>query len=70
MFTWLINKGKELLYKMGLISGIKKVTDNRKITIDEESYKQIDIWKDIYGGQFSEWHDLRYQTDEGQKQTR
>lgn len=70
MFTWLINKGKELLYKMGLISGIKKVTDNRKITIDEESYKQIDIWKAIYGGHFSEWHDLKYQTVEGQKQRR
>ncbi|PFO79969.1 portal protein [Bacillus cereus] len=70
MFTWLINKGKELLYKMGLISGIKKVTDNRKITIDEESYKQIDIWKAIYSGHFSEWHDLKYQTVEGQKQRR
>ncbi|WOA61067.1 phage portal protein [Bacillus mycoides] len=70
MFTWLINKGKELLYKMGLISGIKKVTDNRKITIDEESYKQIDIWKAIYSGHFSEWHNLKYQTVEGQKQRR
>ncbi|HFJ9375098.1 TPA: phage portal protein [Bacillus nitratireducens] len=70
MFTWLINKGKELLYRMGLISGIKKVTDNRKITIDEESYKQIDIWKAIYSGHFSEWHDLKYQTVEGQKQRR
>ncbi|HDR7601026.1 TPA: phage portal protein [Bacillus mycoides] len=70
MFTWLINKGKELLYKMGLISGIKKVTDNRKVTIDEESYKQIDIWKAIYSGHFSEWHDLKYQTIEGQKQRR
>lgn len=70
MFTWLINKGKELLYKMGLISGIKKVTDNRKITIDEESYKQIDVWKAIYSGHFSEWHDLKYQTVEGQKQRR
>ncbi|RXZ03020.1 portal protein, partial [Klebsiella pneumoniae] len=55
---------------MGLISGIKKVTDNRKITIDEESYKQIDIWKAIYSGHFSEWHDLKYQTVEGQKQRR
>ncbi|QEL88474.1 phage portal protein [Bacillus mycoides] len=70
MFTWLINKGKELLYKMGLISGIKKVTDNRKISIDEESYRQIDIWKAIYSGHFGEWHDLKYQTIEGQKQRR
>ncbi|MBG0964174.1 phage portal protein [Bacillus sp. SRB1LM] len=68
MFTWLINKGKELLYKMGLISGIKKVTDNRKVTIDEESYKQIDVWKAIYSGHFAEWHNLKYQTIEGQKQ--
>jgi A118 family predicted phage portal protein len=55
---------------MGLISGIKKVTDNREITIDEESYKQIDIWKAIYSGHFGEWHDLKYQTVEGQKQRR
>ncbi|XLP25998.1 phage portal protein (plasmid) [Bacillus toyonensis] len=59
-----------MLYKMGLISGIKKVTDNRKITVDEESYRQIDIWKAIYSGHFSEWHDLKYQTVEGQKQRR
>ncbi|WP_412675547.1 phage portal protein [Bacillus mycoides] len=55
---------------MGLIKGIKKVTDNRKITIDEESYKQIDVWKAIYSGHFSEWHNLKYQTIEGQKQRR
>nr|WP_234465823.1 MULTISPECIES: phage portal protein [unclassified Bacillus (in: firmicutes)] len=55
---------------MGIISGIKKVTDNRKITINEESYKQIDVWKAIYSGHFSEWHDLKYQTVEGQKQRR
>ncbi|WP_420359268.1 phage portal protein [Bacillus mycoides] len=53
---------------MGLLKGIKKVTDNRKITIDEESYKQIDIWKAIYSGHFAEWHNLKYQTIEGQKQ--
>ncbi|WP_429675569.1 phage portal protein [Bacillus pseudomycoides] len=58
------------MYKMGLIKGIKKVTDNRKISIDEESYRQIDTWKAIYSGHFSEWHDLKYQTIEGQKQRR
>lgn len=55
---------------MGLIKGIKKVTDNRKISIDEESYKQIDIWKALYSGHFSEWHDMKYQTIEGQKTRR
>ncbi|PEE42854.1 phage portal protein [Bacillus pseudomycoides] len=55
---------------MGLIKGMKKVTDNRKITIDEESYKQIDVWKAIYSGHFDEWHNLKYQTIEGQKQRR
>lgn len=68
MFKSIANAVRRLLNKMGLLKGIKKVTDNRKITIDEESYKQIDIWKAIYSGHFAEWHNLKYQTIEGQKQ--
>jgi A118 family predicted phage portal protein len=68
VFKSIANAVRRLLNKMGLLKGIKKVTDNRKITIDEESYKQIDIWKAIYSGHFAEWHNLKYQTIEGQKQ--
>ncbi|WP_426981220.1 phage portal protein [Bacillus pseudomycoides] len=67
MFKAIIRKAKEVLTKMGLIKGIKKVTDSRKITIDEETYKHIDMWKALYSGHFAEWHDLKYQTIEGQK---
>ncbi|CAI8882039.1 Portal protein [Bacillus sp. IT-79MI2] len=70
MFKAIIRKAKEVLTKLGLIKGIKKVTDSRKIAIDEESYKQIDMWKALYSGHFAEWHDLKYQTIEGQKQRR
>lgn len=70
MFKTIANAVRRLFTKMGLIKGMKKVTDNRKITIDEESYKQIDIWKAIYSGHFAEWHDLKYQTIEGQKTRR
>ncbi|QWI52511.1 phage portal protein [Bacillus mycoides] len=70
MFKAIINKCKEVLYKLGILKGIKKVTDNRKISIKEESYQLIDMWKAIYTGHFAEWHDLKYQTIEGQKQRR
>lgn len=52
---------------MGLIRGIKKISDKKDIPINEESYKHIDMWKALYSGHYGDWHDVKYHTIEGQK---
>ncbi|WP_460230062.1 phage portal protein [Bacillus cereus] len=68
MFKKLISGIRQVLYKMGLISGIKKVSDHKDIQVNEESYQFIDTWKALYSGYYKEWHDVKYKTVEGQKQ--
>ncbi len=67
MFGNIVAKVRGWLYKLGLIKGIKKISDKKEIPINEESYKQIDIWKAIYSGHYNEWHNVKYHTVEGQK---
>lgn len=67
MFGNIVAKVRGWLYKMGLIKGIKKISDKKEIPINEESYKQIDIWKAIYSGHYDDWHNVKYHTVEGQK---
>ncbi|PHC86045.1 portal protein [Bacillus wiedmannii] len=67
MFGNIVAKVRGWLYKLGLIKGIKKISDKKEISINEESYKQIDIWKAIYSGHYDEWHNVKYHTVEGQK---
>lgn len=52
---------------MGLIRGIKKISDKKELPVNEESYKQIDMWKALYSGHYDEWHNVKYHTIEGQK---
>lgn len=52
---------------MGLIGGIKKISDKKEIPINEESYKHIDMWKALYSGHYDDWHNVKYHTIEGQK---
>lgn len=52
---------------MGLIRGIKKISDKKEIPINEESYKHIDMWKALYSGHYDDWHKVKYHTIEGQK---
>jgi A118 family predicted phage portal protein len=67
VFGNIVAKVRGWLYKMGLIKGIKKISDKKEIPINEESYKQIDIWKAIYSGHYDDWHNVKYHTVEGQK---
>lgn len=67
MFKRLISGIRQVLYKMGLIRGIKKISDKKEIPVNEESYKQIDMWKALYSGHYDEWHNVKYHTIEGQK---
>ncbi|MBM6648984.1 phage portal protein [Bacillus sp. RIT 809] len=67
MFKRLISGIRQVLYKMGLIRGIKKISDKKEIPINEESYKHIDMWKALYSGHYDDWHNVKYHTIEGQK---
>ncbi|MGM2698049.1 phage portal protein [Bacillus cereus group sp. Bce037] len=67
MFGNIVAKVRGWLYKLGLIKGIKKISDKKEIPINEESYKQIDIWKAIYSGHYGDWHNVKYHTIDGQK---
>ncbi|PHB11478.1 portal protein [Bacillus pseudomycoides] len=67
MFGNIVAKVRGWLYKLGLIKGIKKISDKKDIPVNEESYKQIDMWKAIYSGHYDDWHNVKYHTIEGQK---
>ncbi|PFS55868.1 phage portal protein [Bacillus thuringiensis] len=67
MFKRLISGIRQVLYKMGLIRGIKKISDKEDIPVNEESYKYIDMWKALYRGHYDDWHNVKYHTIEGQK---
>lgn len=68
MFKNILAKVKAVMQRMGLIKGIKSLTQHKSISIDESFYNHITKWKAIYGGHYGEWHDVKYTTLEGQKQ--
>ncbi|AST93014.1 portal protein [Sutcliffiella cohnii] len=70
MFQSLISKIKGVLQKLGLVKNIKSLSDTKSIPIDDQFYKNIDMWKALYQGYFSEWHDIHYQTINGRKKRR
>jgi A118 family predicted phage portal protein len=70
MFKTLLIRIRQVMYRMGLIKGIKKLADHKDIQVSEELYQQIDIWKALYKGYYSEWHDVEYKTISGTKKRR
>lgn len=56
------------MYKLGLIKGLKKLSDKKDINVSQEMYSNIDIWKQIYQGHYSKWHDTEIRTINGMKQ--
>lgn len=70
MFKNMLVRIRQVMYRMGLIKGIKKLADHKDIQINEDFYKYIGNWKALYKGYFSEWHDIRYTTIAGQKKRR
>lgn len=67
MFDGMITKVRGWLYKMGLIKGIQKLSDHKDVQVNEDLYRLIDQWKQLYKGYFSEWHDVHYKTIAGTK---
>src|SRR5690606_5808152 len=54
--------------RLGLLKSIEKVTDHKDISMNEEMFNQIEIWKALYKGYYGEWHDVTYHTIDGPKQ--
>lgn len=54
--------------RLGLLKSIEKVTDHKDISMNEEMFNQIEIWKALYKGYYDEWHDVTYHTIDGPKQ--
>lgn len=67
MFRRLLNALKGGLIKLGLIKGIAKLSDHKDIEMNEEMFQKIDIWKALYKGFYSKWHDISYKTIDGLK---
>jgi A118 family predicted phage portal protein len=67
VFKSLIAKIRQVMYRMGLIKGIQKLSDRREIPANEEMYSLIDVWKAIYSGYYEDWHKITYMTLNGQK---
>ncbi|MCM3705327.1 phage portal protein [Cytobacillus firmus] len=70
MFKNMLARIRQVMYRMGLIKGIKKLADHKDIQINEDFYKYISNWKALYRGYFSEWHDISYTTIAGPKKRR
>lgn len=66
----MVNKVRGWLYRMGLIKGIEKVAKHKEISMNEEMYQQIEVWKALYKGYHEPWHKLKYHTIEGQQTRR
>lgn len=65
MFRRLLNALRGGLIKLGLLKGIKKLSDHKDIELNEEMFQNIDVWKALYAGFYSKWHDISYKTIDG-----
>src|SRR5690554_699448 len=62
-----IAKIKAVLYRMGLLKGIEKLSNHKDVSMNVEMYEYIDIWKCLYKGYYEPWHNIVYKTIEGTK---
>lgn len=67
MFKKVLQLLKGGLVRLGLLKSLKDLSDHKDIAINEEMFKKIDIWKDLYAGYYAKWHDVEYHTIDGLK---
>src|SRR5690625_3716402 len=53
--------------KIGLIKSIEKIGEHKDITMNEEMYDLIEMYKDLYRGYHEPWHHIEYQTIDGKQ---
>ncbi|WP_249777587.1 phage portal protein [Paenalkalicoccus suaedae] len=52
---------------MKLIKSVQKITKREDVVATEKFYDHIDVWRQLYQGHYSEWHDVRYHTLNGEQ---
>jgi len=67
LFANIINKLRQVLYKMKLTTGYQKINDIKGLNYDEIHYNKIALWKALYAGLSKDIHKIHYQTLEGKK---
>lgn len=70
MWQKIVSAIRKGLIKIGLLKSIEKISDHKDVSINDEMFRKIEVWKAIYKGYYSEWHDVHYQTIDGPKQRR
>lgn len=67
MWKNIVMKVRRWAYNLGIIKGLKSLDDKKDISISEEMYEQISVWKNLYSGYYKKWHDITYRTISGSK---
>lgn len=70
MFSRIKDNVRRLLYRLGIIKGIKEISKKKDLVISEIMYNDIDIWRKLYSGYLPSWHDVTYSTIKGKQNRR
>ncbi|MFA8439311.1 phage portal protein [Pueribacillus sp. YX66] len=68
MFKRAFNAVRRWLYNLGILKGIQSLENHKDIPINEEMYRYIDMWRQLYSGYHEDWHKLTYKTIDGTKE--
>lgn len=67
MWQKIVNAIRKGLIKIGLLKSIEKISEHKDISINEEMFRMIDVWKDLYRGYHEPFHKIEYKTIDGIK---
>ncbi|MEK4701982.1 phage portal protein [Solibacillus sp. FSL R7-0668] len=56
--------------KLGLIKQLESVASHKKVSLPENFYQKILMWRELHKGYYAEMHDLKYRNIEKGEQTR
>lgn len=68
MFQRFITALKRGLVKIGLLKSIEKLTEHKDVSVNEEMFNQIEVWKALYRGYHEPFHKVTYKTIDGIKE--
>ncbi len=68
LWNRIVQSVKGVMQRMGLLKSLEKITDHKDISLNEDMFRKIEIWKALYAGYYGKWHDITYSTVNGVKQ--